>query len=126
MLVAFVGYFSIVLGLLILALPLLLAELSRPKDAVWGAMIMVLGLILITSNQSFDGSLILAVILNSIIISRLLLEISQYRWQQLDAEEKIDLTTYRRWKQSFSQFFSAFLNMTINLLYHFVEVWKIK
>ena len=54
-------------------------------------MIMALGLILITSNQRLNGSPMVGVMLSSIIMSKLLLEVSQYRWQQLGSEEKAKL-----------------------------------
>ncbi len=125
MLAVLIGYFSIFLGLLIVLLPALIAELSRPKDAVLGAMIMSLGLILITSNRRFDGSPMFAVILSSIVISRLLLEVSQYRWQQLSSSEKIDLKKISHWKNNFNQLFLAFLKLG-SIFVEFISLFKPK
>ncbi len=100
-----IGYLAISLGFSILLASLLLAELSRPRDALWSAIIMLLGLVLINSYESLDGSPMLVILLGFLIISRLLIEISQYRWQQLSEEEKISLKTLNRWKDSFNQVF---------------------
>ncbi|KGG16694.1 MULTISPECIES: hypothetical protein [unclassified Prochlorococcus] len=103
-----IGNLSILLGLLILVLPVLITELSRPRDSIWGALTMVLGLILITSKERFNGSPMLAVLFGALIIARLLIEISQFRWQQLTVEEKNNLRTFLRWKNSLNQTLSAF------------------
>ena len=102
-----IGYLAISLGCLILLVSLLLTELSRPRDALWSAIIMLLGLVLINSYESLNGSPMLAVLFSSLIISRLLVEISQYRWQQLGEEEKASLKTLNRWKNSIKQVFLA-------------------
>ncbi len=101
------GYLAIFLGLSILLVSLLLTELSRPRDALWAAIIMLLGLVLITSHASLNGAPMLAVLFSFLIITRLLIEISQYRWQQLSEEEKISLQTFNRWKNSFKQIYLA-------------------
>ena len=102
-----IGYLAIALGLSVLFVSLLLTELSRPRDALWGAIIMLLGLVLITSYESLNGSPMLAVFFSFLIMSRFLVEISQYRWQQLSEEEKISVKTLTRWKNSFKQVFLA-------------------
>ena len=53
----------------------------------------ILGLILITTYERFNGSPMLAVLLGALIFLRLLVEVSQNRWQQLTNEEKSDLKT---------------------------------
>ena len=102
-----IGYLAIFLGFSILLISLLLTELSRPRDALWSAIIMLLGLVLINSYESLTGSPMLGVLFSSLIIIRLLVEISQYRWQQLSEEEKISVKTLTRWKNSFNQVFLA-------------------
>lgn len=42
------GILALVLGLVILLLPLLATELSRPRDSFWGAVVLLLGLVLVT------------------------------------------------------------------------------
>ena len=103
-----IGNLCIAFGLLVISLPVLVTELSRPRDSVWGAAIMILGLILITSNQRFTGSPMLAVLLCALLVARLLVEISKYRWQQLSLEEQVALKTFTRWKDTFIQNLSLF------------------
>ena len=116
-----IGYLAISLGSLILLVSLLLTELSRPRDALWSALIMLLGLVLINSYESLNGSPMLAVLFSSLIILRLLAEISQYRWQQLGEEEKASLKTLNRWKNSIKQVFLA----STKLGSIFLEVFKL-
>ena len=98
-----IGYLAIFLGCLILLVSLLLTELSRSRDALWSAIMMLLGLVLINSYESLNGTPMLAVLFSSLIISRLLVEISQYRWQQLSEEEKVRLQSRERWTTSYQQ-----------------------
>ncbi len=112
MLAIVIGNILIFLGFFIVSLPVLITELSRPRDSVWGALIMILGLILLTSDERFNGSPMLAVLLSTFLFSRLFLEVSQNRWQQLTVEEKSDLKTFSRFKNSFLQIFAAFAKLT--------------
>ncbi len=116
-----IGYLAISLGCLILLVSLLLTELSRPRDALWSAIMMLLGLVLVNSYESLNGAPMLAVLFSSLIISRLLVEISQYRWQQLGEEEKASLKTLNRWKDSIKQVFLA----STKLGSIFLEVFKL-
>ncbi len=120
MIAVVIGNFSIVLGFLILSLPLLIRELSRPRDSVWGALIMILGLILITSNERFNGSPMIAVLLSTFLVVRLFSEVSQNRWQQLTVQEQADLRTFVRWKSSFNQIIFAFSKLGSIILEFFV------
>ena len=108
MLAIVIGNFLIVLGFLLVVLPVLVTELSRPRDSVWGALTMVLGLILITSFERFSGSPMVAVLLGSFLFSRLFVEVSQNRWQQLTVQEKSGLKTFNRFKNSLVETISAF------------------
>ena len=108
MLAIVIGNLLFILGFFIVLLPIIIAEISRPRDSVWGALIMILGLILFSSYERFNGSPMLAVLLGSFLFSRLLLEVSQNRWQQLTFEEKSDLRTFSRFKNSFKEIISAF------------------
>ncbi len=99
----FTGFLSIVIGFFILLLPVLITELSRPRDSLWGALLMVFGLTLFTTNERLYGSPMLTVLFSSLIIYRLLSEVSQYRWHQLTLEEKTSLKSLGRWSDSFKQ-----------------------
>ena len=50
------GLLALPLGLSVLLLPLLLPELSRPRDSAWGALILLLGLVLVTSADRLSGA----------------------------------------------------------------------
>ncbi len=121
MLAVVIGYFSICLGFLILFLPVLITELSRPRDSAWGALLMVLGLILVSSNERFQGSPMLAVLLNSLLVGRLLSEVFQYRWTQLSQEEKDNLSTFKRWRNSFQHSMAA----SSKLMSIFLDLFKL-
>ena len=103
MLNIFIGDLALLLSFAVLFLPLLVTELSRPRDAIWGAVILLLGLAVINSSDRLNGSPIAIVVLGALLISRLVLEIGQSRWQQLSAEEKLRFRSIERWTTGISQ-----------------------
>ncbi len=103
MLAIIVGDISFVIGLAVMLLPIILTELSRPRDGVWGAVILLLGLVLVTSNDRLRGAPVLAVIFSSALIGRLGFEVAQSRWQQLSESEKVSLSSKERWATSLQQ-----------------------
>ena len=58
MLATLSGDICLLFGLALLLLPLLAAELSRPRDGVWGAVVLILGLVLVTSSDRMRGCLL--------------------------------------------------------------------
>ena len=104
MLVIFIGCLAFLLGFAVLMLPLLVTELSRPRDALWGAVGLLLGLILVISNDRFTGLPMLVVGLGALVIIRLGWEVSKNRWQQLSNEEQARLGSFERWITGFKQF----------------------
>ncbi len=103
MLAIFLGYFTLILGFAVLLLPLLVTELSRPRDAVWAAVILLLGLVVLNSSDRLNGSPMAVVVLGACLISRLGIEIAQSRWQQLSSEEKNRFGSIERWTTGISQ-----------------------
>ncbi len=103
MLAVIIGEISLLVGLLILLIPLFLTELSRPRDAFWGALVLLIGLVLITNSDRFLGSPMIAVICGSFLIGRLGLEVSQSRWQKLSNDEKSRFATPERWTTGLKQ-----------------------
>ena len=97
------GYLFIIVGLLILALPLILVELSRPRDWLIGGLLLFLGLILIVENDLFRGSISLFVLSIAILFGIMMSEIIQIRWYQLSLEEKKRIGSFDRWLESFKQ-----------------------
>ncbi len=105
MLAILIGDFSLIVGLAILLLPLFLTELSRPRDGIWGAVVLLLGLVLVTCNERLRGAPMLAVLFGTLLIGRLGVEVAQSRWQHLSEEEKLRVGSLERWKTSFGELF---------------------
>jgi hypothetical protein len=97
------GLGALLFGLALLLLPLLVSELSRPGDSAWGALVLVLALVLVTSAERLSGSPMLAVISGGLLVGRLSVEVGRGRWRQLTPEEKGRLGTRERWLSSLSQ-----------------------
>ena len=67
MLATLSGDICLLFGLALLLLPLLAVELSRPRDGVWGAVVLILGLVLVTSSDRMRGAPMLAVLCGSLL-----------------------------------------------------------
>ena len=97
------GSLALVLGLGVLLLPLLAPELSRPRDAAWGALVLLLGLALVTSSDRLTGSPMVVVVCAGLLIGRLATEVGQARWRQLSPEEQQRLGSLERWSTALGQ-----------------------
>ena len=97
------GLLALPLGLTVLLLPLLAPELSRPRDSAWGAVLLLLGLDLVTSADRLTGAPMLGVLCGALLIGRLGLEVGLGRWRQLTEEEQQRLGSLERWSTSFRQ-----------------------
>ena len=109
MVVSIFGYLFLFVGLLILALPLMLVELSRPRDWLMGGLFLFLGLFLLVENDLLRGSINLLVISMAILYGKMILEIIQNRWNQLSSEEKNRIGSFQRWFESFKQLGQSFV-----------------
>ena len=116
MLPIFVGDVTLLLGFCLLLLPLLVTELSRPRDPVWGALILLLGLGLVTGQDRFNGPLLLALVSGSLVLSKLVAEVAQSRWIQLSTDEKNRLTSLERWNTGLRQFGETFFRLGMVLI----------
>ncbi len=125
MAVLFIGYFSELAGVTILLLPLLFRELSRPRDSIWGALIIIVGLILITGSDRFGGSPAIAVILQALIFGRLVLEVFQNRWRLLTEQEMKSIRSIDRFTTNIKQSFFAFAKLG-SILIDFIKVLQPK
>lgn len=101
------GCFALTLGIAVLLLPLLTPELSRPRDAFWGAVVLLLGLVLVTSAERLTGAPMLAVLCGGLLIGRLGSEVGRGRWNQLSGEERSALATPQRWVSGLQQLSAA-------------------
>ncbi len=101
------GALALLLGFAVLLLPLLLPELSRARDAVWGALVLLLGLVLVTSAERLTGAPMLGVLCGGLLIGRLGVEVGQGRWRQLTAEEQRRLGSAERWQKALGEAGSA-------------------
>ncbi len=108
MVVSISGYLFLFVGLLILALPLMLVEVSRPRDWVMSGLFLFLGLFLLVENDLLRGSINLLVISMEILYGKMILEIFQTRWYQLSSEEKKRIGSFQRWFESFKQLGQSF------------------
>ena len=108
MIITIFGYLFLFVGLLILALPLMLVELSRPRDWLMGGLFLFLGLFLLVENDLLRGSINLLVISMAILYGKMILEIIQNRWYQLSSEERKRIGSFQRWFESFKQLFQSF------------------
>jgi hypothetical protein len=98
------GALALVIGLAVLLLPLLLPELSRARDAVWGAVVLLLGLVLVTSAERLRVAPMLGVLCGGLLIGRLSVEVAQARWRQLSEQEQQRLWSAERWQTALQQF----------------------
>ncbi len=122
MLISIFGYLFLFVGFLILALPLMLVELSRPRDWLMGGIFLFLGLFLLVENDLLRSSINLLVISMTILYGKMISEIFQNRWYQLSAKEKKRIGSYERWFESFKQLgqsVSLFGNGFLHLLKSF-------
>ena len=114
MLATLTGDLCLLAGLAVLLLPLLATELSRPRDGVWGAVVLLLGLVLVTSNDRLRGAPMLAVACGALLIGRLGREVAQARWQQLSHDEQQRLGSRERWASSLQQLIAVVVNLGSN------------
>jgi hypothetical protein len=122
MIISIFGYLFLFVGLLILALPLILVELSRPKDWLMGGLFLFLGLFLQVENEILRGSTNLLVISMAILYGKMMLEIFQTRWYQLGSEEKKRIGSFQRWLESLKQLSQIFALMGNGFLNFFTNL----
>ena len=125
MFVSIFGYFYICVGLLILALPLILVELSRPRDWLMGGLFLFLGLFLLVQNDLLRDSINLLLISMAILYGKMIFEIIQTRWNQLSSEEKKRIGSFQRWFESLKQLGQSF-GLLSNSFLNFFTSFKTK
>ena len=108
MVISIFGYLFLFIGLLILALPLTLVELSRPRDWLNGGLFLFLGLFLLVENDILRGSINLFVVAMAILYGKMMSEIIKTRWYQLSVDEKKMIGSFERLVDSFKQLAQIF------------------
>ena len=101
------GLLALFAGLVVLLVPLMTPELSRQRDSFWGAVVLLLGLTLVTCSDRLVGAPMVAVLCAALLIGRLSIEVSQGRWRQLSSDEKQTLVSVERWQQNLRQLAAA-------------------
>tara|TARA_B100000579_G_C22303489_1_gene608284 strand:+ start:11 stop:517 length:507 start_codon:yes stop_codon:yes gene_type:complete len=121
MLVSIFGYLFLLVGMTILVLPLMLVELSRPRDWLIGGLFLFLGLFLLVENDLLRGSINLFVASISLLYGKMMSEIFQNRWYQLSSEEKKRIASFERWFESFKQLGKIFALLGNRFLAFFIR-----
>ena len=106
-LIAYLGYFYILVGILFLFVPIIYLELGKPKDLIKAFINLLIGFILIIKNKTFDESLVIVFILLTLLVFLYLIELFLSRWNQLLDKEKNKLTTFSELKNNLSKIFEA-------------------
>jgi hypothetical protein len=107
MLATLAGLLALISGLVVLLVPLMTPELARQRDSFWGAVVLLLGLTLVTCSERLAGAPMLAVVCAGLLIGRLSIEVSQLRWRLLSLEERQVLVSAERWQANLQQLAAA-------------------
>ena len=116
------GYLFLIIGALILSLPLILIELSRPRDWLMGGLLLFSGLYLLVERELLRGSINLLVISLIVLFGKMCLEIFQNRWFQLSSEEIKRIGSFERWFESYKQLVQSFTSLGNSLINFFISM----
>ena len=116
------GYLFLLIGALILSLPLILIELSRPRDWLMGGLFLFSGLYLLVERELLRGSINLLVISLIVLFGKMCLEIFQNRWFQLSSEEIKRIGSFERWFESYKQLGQSFTSLRNSLINFFTSM----
>ena len=106
-LIAYLGYFYILVGILFLFVPIIYLELGKPKDLIKAFFNLLIGFILIIKNRTIDESFFVIFFLFTLLFVLYLAEIFLSRWYQLTDNEKNKLTTFLEFKNNLSKTLEA-------------------
>ena len=116
------GYLFLLIGALILSLPLILIELSRPRDWLMGGLLLFSGFYLLVERELLRGSINLLVISLIVLFGKMCLEIFQNRWFQLSSEEIKRIGSFERWFESYKQLGQSFTSLRNSLINFFTSM----
>ena len=106
-LIFYLGTFYILVGTIFLTVPIIYLELGKPKDLIKAFLNLLIGLILIIKNKSFDESFFVIFLIFTVLVIFYLVELFLSRWYQLTDNEKKKLTTFLEFKNNFSKILEA-------------------
>ena len=109
------GSFYIVIGTIFLFVPLIYLELGRPKDLIKASINLLIGFILIITNNVIYESFFIILILLTILVFLYVLELFLSRWNQLTNKEKNKLLTFVEFRNSISKILEAINLALMNL-----------
>ena len=98
-----IGSLALLAGLLLLLLPLLASELARPRDSFWAAVVLLLGLVLVTASDRLTGAPMLGVLCGGLLIGRLGSEVGQQRWGALEPAQQQRFSETSYWSEQLQQ-----------------------
>ena len=100
-LIFYLGTFYILVGTIFLTVPIIYLELGKPKDLIRAFLNLLIGLILIIKNKTFDELFFAILFFLTVLGIFYLVELFLSRWNQLTDNEKKKLTTFLEFKNNF-------------------------
>ena len=98
-----IGSIALIAGLLLMLLPLVASELARPRDSFWAAVVLLLGLVLVTASDRLTGAPMLGVLCGGLLIGRLGSEVGQQRWGALEPAQQQRFSETSYWSEQLQQ-----------------------
>ncbi|MBK17089.1 MAG: hypothetical protein CMK49_03625 [Prochlorococcus sp. SP3034] len=110
------GTFNLALGIIFLIIPIVFIELGRQKDLIKAFFLLIFGIALLISANSLSRENLFILVINCLLISLLVFEVFQNRWNQLSEKEKKQLLTFAYLKSKLIIFFDA-LKLTFQKIF---------
>ena len=120
-LIIYLASIYILIGIIFLLVPLIYLELGRPKDLIRAFLNLLVGFITIIKNKAIDESLFIIFFLLTLLFVFYLLELFQFRWNQLTDKEKNKLTTFLVFKNNLSKILEA-INLGLRNFTKFLNI----
>ena len=98
-----IGSLALLAGLLLMLLPLIASELAKPRDSFWAAVVLLLGLVLVTASDRLTGAPMLGVLCGGLLIGRLGSEVGQQRWGALEPAQQQRFSETSYWSEQLQQ-----------------------
>ena len=115
----FLGSLDISFGILFLILPIIFIEFARQRDFIKASLLLLLGIFLILTSDTFKVQQVFILVLNSLIITILVYEVFLNRWIELSEKEKKEFLSLQSIKIKLILFFDAIKKIFQNIYIHF-------